>query len=135
MNIPTIIVRANSLDEGKILEKIGATKVIYPEKESATRLANQITSSDILEYIEISPDYQVAEIAAPKEMIGKSIDSLKLRSKYKISILGIKRNGKVIVIPGAEEVISEKDILIIVGATQDIIDFNKKFHPRLKNGK
>jgi trk system potassium uptake protein TrkA len=135
IGIPSIIARANSNEEGVILEKIGATRVIYPEKESAIRLANQITSSDILEYIEISPDYQVAEVDAPKEFIGESIEDLKLRSRYKISILAIRRAEKVIVIPSSEEHIDHGDTLVIVGATADIVDFSKKFNPKINGRK
>jgi trk system potassium uptake protein TrkA len=135
MGIPTIIARANSPEEGVILEKIGATRVIYPEKESAIRLANQITSSDILEFIEISPDYQVAEVPAPKEFISNTIEELNLRAKYKISILAIRRDDKVMVIPSADEKIKVEDILVIVGATSDIVDFSKKFHPKVNGRK
>jgi trk system potassium uptake protein TrkA len=132
IGIQNIIVRASTDDEGKIFQKIGATKVIFPEKETAIRLANQLTSSDILEYIEVSPDYQVAEVSAPNDFLGRAIDSLKLRSKFGISILAIRKEDRVIVIPSAEQEIEENDILVIVGATNDIIDFNKKFNPKIK---
>lgn len=132
IGISNIIVRARTDEEGKILQKIGATRVIYPEKESAVRLANQITSSDILEYIEISPDYQVAEVQAPSEFIGKAIDSLKLRSKYSISILAIRENDKVIVVPSADQKVEKNNVLVIVGATKDIVNFSKKFGRKIK---
>jgi len=133
LGVQNIIVKARTDEEGKILQKIGATRVIYPEKESAVRLANQITSSDILEYIEISPDYQVAEVPAPDEFAGKAIDSLKLRSKYSISILAIRENDKVIVVPSADQKINKEDVLVIVGATKDIVNFSKKFCRKTKD--
>lgn len=127
LGIKTIITNAETNAEGKILQKIGAAKVVYPEKESAIRLANQLVSSDILEYIEISPDYQAAEIEAPKKFVEKKLGELELRSKYQILIIAVKRGNENIIIPSSEEVISKGDILVLVGQTKDILDFSKKF--------
>jgi trk system potassium uptake protein TrkA len=127
LGIKTIITNAATDSEGKILGKIGAAKVIYPEKESAIRLANQLVSSDILEYIEISPDYQVAEIDAPKKFVEKKLAELELRSKYHILIIALKRGNENIIIPSSEEFILEGDVLVMVGQTKDILDFSMKF--------
>jgi len=127
LGIRTIISNAKTDSEGKILEKIGATKVVYPEKESAIRLANQLVSSDILEYIEISPDYQAAEIEAPKKFVEKKIGELELRSKYNLLIIALKRGNENIIIPSSEEFILEGDVLVLVGQTKDILDFSMKF--------
>ena len=128
LEIKTIIANADTEAEGKILQKIGATKVVYPEKESAIRLANQLVSSDILEYIEVSPDYQAAEIGAPKDFIGKKIEELALRNKYKVLIIALKRKGENIIIPPSKETILKDDVMIVVGSTKDIYNFSKKFH-------
>ncbi|OGJ20949.1 hypothetical protein A3K73_07355 [Candidatus Pacearchaeota archaeon RBG_13_36_9] len=127
LGIKTIISNAETDSEGKILGKIGAVKVVYPEKESAIRLANQLISSDILEYIEISPDYQVAEIDAPKKFVEKKLAELELRSKHHILIIALKRGNENIIIPSSEEFILEGDVLVLVGQTKDILEFGKKF--------
>lgn len=130
LGIKTIVANAQTEPEGKILEKIGVTKVIYPEKESAIRLANQLISSDILEYIEISPDYQVAEIDVPKTFINKKLEELNLRKKYSILIIALKRENENIIIPSSNEVLLKGDIMVVVGQTKDIIDFSKRFNSK-----
>jgi len=127
LGIKMIITNAETDSEGKILQRIGAAKVVYPEKESAIRLANQLISSDILEYIEISPDYQAAEIDAPKKFVEKKLGELELRSKYHILIIALKRGNENIIIPSSDEFILEGDVLVLVGQTKDIVDFSKKF--------
>jgi trk system potassium uptake protein len=126
MGIQNIIARAKTDEQGKILQKIGATKVVYPEKESGIRLANQLVSSDILEYIEISPDYQVAEIEAPKSFVGNKVEDLNLAKKYGVLMLALKSKNENIIIP-SKQVIEKGNIISIVGKTLDIISFSKKF--------
>jgi trk system potassium uptake protein len=130
LGIKTIIAKANSPAEGKILEKIGATKVVYPEKESAIRLANQLVSSDILEYIEVSPDYQVAEIEIPKNFINKKLEELNLIKRYRILVIAIKRQNKTIIVPTVNERLLEDDIIVIVGQTSDIVEFSMKYNSK-----
>jgi trk system potassium uptake protein TrkA len=127
LGIKTIITNAETDAEGKILQKIGAAKIVYPEKESAIRLANQLISSDILEYIEISPDYQAAEVEAPNKFVNKKLEELDLRKKYQILIIAIKRGSENIIIPSSSEVILKGDVLVLVGQTKDIVSFSKKF--------
>jgi len=127
LGIKTIITNAETDSEGKILGRIGAAKIVYPEKESAIRLANQLISSDILEYIEISPDYQVAEIEAPKKFVEKKLGELDLRSRYQILIIALKRANENIIIPSSDEFIFDGDVLVVVGQTKDILEFSKKF--------
>jgi trk system potassium uptake protein TrkA len=130
MGILTVIAKATTYEEARILEKIGATRVIFPEKESAIRLANQMVSSDILEYIEISPDYQVAELEVPKEFSNKKLEDLHLMRKFNIIIIAIRRENEIKIIPKASEKLSEGDTLVIVGQTKDIFEFVKKFNPK-----
>ncbi|MBS3172517.1 TrkA family potassium uptake protein [Candidatus Woesearchaeota archaeon] len=133
IGVKNIIVKAKMQEDGRILEKIGATRVMYPEMESAVRLAHQLTSSDILEYLEVSPDYQVAEMDASKEFVGKKLEELHIIRKHNVLVLAIRRGSKTIIIPGGKEEIVKGDVLIIVGQTNDIVDFIKKFSS--KNGK
>nr|MBA4405605.1 hypothetical protein [Nanoarchaeum sp.] len=133
IGIKEIIVKAKTYEDGRILEKIGATRIVYPEMEGAVRLAHQLTSSDILEFIEISSDYQVAEMDANKEFFEKRLEELHMIRKHNVLVLAIRRNGKTIIIPGGKEEVEKGDVLVIVGQTNDIVDFVKKFSS--KNGK
>ncbi|MBI2151925.1 TrkA family potassium uptake protein [Candidatus Woesearchaeota archaeon] len=127
MGVENIIAKANTLEQGKILEKIGATRVIYPERESAIRLASQLTSSDILEYLEVSTEYQVSEVVAPEEFVGKSLKELHLRENFNVIVLAIRRKGKVIGIPTSTEVIKEEDLIVFVGQAKVVRKLVSKY--------
>jgi len=126
MGVKRIIVKAKNDMHGKVIEKLGVERVVYPEKDMGVRLANQIVSSDILEFIEISPDYSIEEVKAVEEFIGKSLKVLDLRKRYGISVMALRRGAELIIIPPAEEAIKEGDILIVIGETKNIKEFGKK---------
>lgn len=132
LGLKTIIAKASTPEQGTILEKIGASKVIYPERESAVRLASQVTSSDILEFLEVSPNYQVAEFAAPSEFYGKSLEQLQLQKEYNVLVLAIRRKNQVMGIPGGKEKVREGDVLVAVGQTKDANKFLRKWNTSKK---
>jgi len=125
LGVPRIIVKAKTDLHGKVIEKLGVERVIYPERDMGARLANQLVSSDVLEFIELSPEYSLEEVKACEDMVGKSIKDIKLREKYNIVIIALRRESKVQVLPSADEKITWGDILILIGATKDIKAFGK----------
>lgn len=127
LNIPNIIAKAHTQEQGRILEKIGADRVIYPEKESAARLANQLVSSDILEFLEVSLDYQVTEVPAPQNFWSKTLKELNLQETYHLVILALRRKGTVLGIPAPKESVEKGDVVVLVGRTEDMRKFAKKF--------
>jgi trk system potassium uptake protein TrkA len=129
-----VIAKAHSDEQGKILEKLGADKVVYPERDAGIRLANQLTSSDILEFMEISPDYQVNEVDAHKEFIGKMLAQLELRSKHKIIVLAVRRNGESIIIPPATQLIEKGDTLVVLAKNEEMKSFLSRFRLTPKIG-
>lgn len=110
---------ARSIDDlhEKALEKIGANRVVNPEKTMGMILANQLISSDILEYFEVSPDYSVQEVQIKPEYVGKSLADLNLRKKEGWVVLAIKRSDKMIALPTGDEIIEQKDTLIVLEKT------------------
>ncbi|MFZ5946005.1 MAG: potassium channel family protein [Bacillota bacterium] len=118
MGLKHIVVKAQSNLHGKVLEKIGADKVIYPEKDMGVRLAHNLVTTNVMDYIELSPEYGVTEIIAPKAFANKSLGELNLRAKYGISVMAIKKGESIIVAPGADAYIEGKDILIIVSKSE-----------------
>lgn len=127
MGIKYVVAKAQTEQQGKILAKIGADRIIYPEHDSGVRLANQLTQSDILEFIEVSPEYIVKELNVPREFIGKSLRELQLPNKYQILVLAIKRGAKTQIIPSVDERVLAHDIFVIVGKREDVIRFMKLF--------
>ncbi len=125
LGITRVIVKAKNDLHGKVIEKIGVERVIYPERDMGARLANQLVSSDVLEFIELSPEYSLEEVKASGDMAGKAVKELKLREKHNIVVIALRRGEKVIVMPSADEKVAENDILILIGATKDMKVFGK----------
>ncbi len=115
MGIPYVVAKAQSSQHGKVLEKIGADKIIYPEKDMGIRLAHNLVTSNVMDFIELSPDYSVFEVLASSKFINKTLGELNLRATFGISVMAIKREEQIIVAPGAEALIKERDILVLVG--------------------
>lgn len=120
MGIPLIVAKANDELHGRVLAKIGAHKIIFPERDMGIRTAYSLFTSNILDVLELSKDLSIAEISTPNNIKGKTLKDSKLRERDKVNLLAIKRNGKIIVNPEPEETIQTDDTLIIVGKVGDI---------------
>lgn len=120
LKVKNVIARSINKIHAAILQKIGADKITNPEEAMGVRLANQIVSSDILELIEISPDYSVHQMKATPEMFGKTLAELNLRKKYDVVVIAIKRKEELIVVPGADEEIMEGDSIIVIVRTSNL---------------
>lgn len=122
LKVKNVIAKALSEDHLKILEIVGADKVIYPEKDEATRLANILTSTNILEYLPISNDFTIEEIAPPSEFVGKNLRELDLRKKFNVLIIGIRDTLKdeISIAPNPDTIIKESDSLIVAGKKKDL---------------
>lgn len=120
--VKRIVVKASNEDHGKILSKVGATDVIFPEKDMAIKVARSLSTPDVLDYIPMSGDYLIAEIAPLEAFVGKSLAELQLRSRYGITVIGIKElvPENFILVPPASFVIKHSDILIVIGKRVDI---------------
>ncbi|SFE39839.1 trk system potassium uptake protein TrkA [Paenibacillus catalpae] len=120
LGVKMIVVKAQNELHGKVLTKIGADKVVYPERDMGLRVAHHLISPNILDYIEISEDHSIIEIKAPEAMIGKSLKQLDIRAKFKCNVMAIKTNGVMNIAPYAEDLIRPEDILVIVGKNSDL---------------
>lgn len=121
-----IVAKAVSFRKGEILKKVGADKIIYPERDMGFRLAHSLDSSNILDFIQLSPDYSIVEIKILPEWAGKTISELNFRYEYKATILGIERAGNIEVIPGANEKLEKDDVLIVLGKDEILNSITKK---------
>ncbi|HSP46764.1 MAG TPA: TrkA family potassium uptake protein [Clostridiaceae bacterium] len=115
-----IIAKGQSEIHAKVLSKIGADRVILPEKDMGVRVAHNLISSNLLDYIELSPDYSVAEIQAPSVWFGKNILDLDVRSKYGINIMAIRSGDDINISPTAKDEINEGDVIVCIGSTEDL---------------
>jgi len=122
LGIKKIIVKAMNDDHAQILKLIGATEIVFPEKEVATRVAQRISIPNLVEHIPLTPEYGIVEIAAPDKFVGKSLKELRLRSKYGVHVIAVKNMlfNSCQLIPGADFKIEPDSILIIIGKESDI---------------
>ncbi|OBR96576.1 MULTISPECIES: TrkA family potassium uptake protein [Clostridium] len=122
MGVKYILAKANTEIQAKILYKIGADKVVFPERDTAFRVAHSLASENILELIELSSEYGITEIFAFEKWYDKTLKELNIRSKYGINIIAIKRNDSIYVSPKSDYKISKGDILIVIGKYNEIED-------------
>ena len=115
LGLRQIICKAHDETHRKVLEKLGADKVVIPEKEVADKLARSLTSHNVLAFIELSSDYGIVEIAVRKDWVGKSLKELDVRAKLGVNIIAVERNEKVTVSPRAEFELAKNDILVVLG--------------------
>jgi len=108
---------------GKILEKVGADRVVYPERDMGERVAHNLEDTNLLDYIELSPAYSIIEFVASRRVDGKTLKELNLRARFGVTLVLIKRGDEVNASPGADDVIREGDILVIIGDNASIEKF------------
>lgn len=115
-----IVAKGNNELHSKVLYKIGADRVILPEKDMGIRVAHNIVSSSILDYIELSPDYSIMQLEALEKWCGKTLKELDIRNKYGINIIAIKTDDNINVSPLPDCIINAKDILIAIGHDKNL---------------
>jgi trk system potassium uptake protein TrkA len=122
LNIPQIWAKAISQSHGKILERIGANHVIYPEAEAGERVAH-LVSGRMLDFIEFDDDFVLAKMYPPKPIRGQTLSESRVRVKHHVTVVGVKSPGKPFTYATAETLVSNHDLIIVSGATADIERF------------
>lgn len=125
LGIKYIVAKARNELHAKVLLKTGADRVILPEKEMGVRVAYNLASSSILDYIELSPDYSVMEIEVIPSWYNQTLQELNLRSKYDINVMAIKKMDGINLSPKPDDKLREKDILVVVGAAKSLNKIEK----------
>lgn len=126
LGVQQITAKANNDYHEKVLRKIGADYVVHPERDMGIRIANNILSNNVLDYLELSDEHSIMEIKASERLAGRSLVDLDIRAKYGINIVGIKRGEEIIITPEPTDPILMGDLLIVIGADVDINRFMKK---------
>ena len=138
LGIKTVVSKAGSAAHSKILSRVGADKVIFPEKDMAVRLARSLVSSTISDIIELSEDHSIIEIKAPDYLIGQSLAQADVRSRFGVDIVAFKRmvprldqdgetelKEEVVVAPKATEIFRPNDTLVVLGYKKNLARFEK----------
>ncbi len=125
LGVQYIISKSSNSTHTKILQKIGATKVIQPENDLGIRIAHSIVSSNVLDYIQLSDEYQVNELLIPDDWANKSIYQMNFREKFRISVVAIKRDKDIIVSPTNDDVLKNGDIVVCICKNKDMDQIRK----------
>ncbi|MCY7007829.1 TrkA family potassium uptake protein [Fusobacterium simiae] len=125
LGIKSIIAKAINKKHGKVLTKIGATEIVYPEEHMGKRIAELTMNTDIIEHLKFTDDFVLVEIKAPSIFWNNSLIKLDVRNKYNINVVGIKKSGgKFIPNPTANIIIEEGDILVVITDRKTVKSFN-----------
>jgi trk system potassium uptake protein TrkA len=117
LGVPRVVCKAHDETHRQVLLKLGADQIVIPEQEQAVRLARSLSSHNVLDYIELSSEYGIVEVPAPKSWIGKNLKELNVRAKLGLNILAVKQGNDINVSPAAEYSIGAEDILVVLGNT------------------
>lgn len=115
-----IVATARNSLHTKLLEKVGADRIVAPERDMARRVAYNLASTSVMDYIELSPRFSIVEITAPKTFQNKTIAESNIRAKYGINVVAIKRGEDLIISPLPSEKIIKNDIVVVVGKNESI---------------
>jgi len=120
LGVKKVVAKAQNALHGKVLDKIGADVVIYPERDMAIKLARSLVSNNFLEQINLSPTYSVIEFFTPVTFINKSLVEIGLRKRMGVTVLAIRRDDDVIVAPGPDEKLFQGDVIVALGSNDDL---------------
>ncbi|WP_127761758.1 potassium channel family protein [Peribacillus asahii] len=124
LGVKKVIAKALGKRHGQVLEKVGADWIIYPERDMGERVANQLLSPNMLNYIELSKEHSIEEIMIPLKMAEKSLRDLDIRAQYNVSVIAIVREGDIIISPSPDRIIHKEDLLVMIGKKEDIAEFS-----------
>lgn len=125
LGVPYLVCKAYDDVHRRVLQKLGADRVVIPEQENAVRLAKSLSAPNLLDYIELSEDYSIVELPAPKAWYGKNLKELHVRAQLGVNILAVRRDGKMDVSPAAEFTFAEGDVVVALGDTKALVTLQK----------
>lgn len=118
IGVPYVITKARNDLHEKVLKKVGADVVIFPEREMGMRIARSMVSKNFADWIALSDEYSMIEIAIPQKWVGKTLLDLDVRKNYDVSVVGIKRNGEFEVSPDPKKTLEEGILMILIGSNK-----------------
>ena len=118
LGVKSVIVKAADDFHGRMLTKLGADKVIFPERDMGQRIAHNLVSEKIMDFIELSPDYSLVEMRPRPEWVGKPLKELNLRSRHRINVVAVRSGETVNAMPDMNTCISENDVMLVVSQNE-----------------
>lgn len=123
MGVKKVIAKALNKRHGQVLTKVGADWVIHPERDMGERVAHQLLSPNVLNYIELSSEYNIEEIMIPPGITSRNLRELDLRAKYNLTAIAVVNNDNIIISPSPDQILYEGDKLVVLGHRENINEF------------
>lgn len=125
LGVSEIVAKAKTAAHERILQRVGAHRVIFPEWEMGVRLGNALAGTNLIDYISLAPQFAIVEVRAPKAIAGKTLSEADLRKKHDVIVLCVKSGDAIDVIPPADRLIGAQDILVVAGEQQAVERFSR----------
>jgi trk system potassium uptake protein TrkA len=120
LGVGNVIAKAGTALHGAILERVGADRVVYPEREMGTRVAHAFSTTHVIDYLDIAPGFGIVRFSPPPAWTGKSLRELDLPTRYQLSVIGLRRGARVTVNPHRDDVLGPQDELILIGLDDNL---------------
>lgn len=134
LGVKKVVAKAISVLHGRVLERIGVDRVIYPERDMGVRVAHQLVSPNLLDYIELSQDFTIAELSVPDCLSGMSLKELNIRARFGFSIVALNKPYGVIIAPTADDIVEKEDMMVVIGTNEQIEAFQETALNQERNG-
>lgn len=125
LGVPQVICKAKDEQQRKALEKIGADRVLIPERETGIKLAQKLTSESVLDFIELSNEFGIVEIKTPTPWVGKNLRTLNVRAKYGVSVIALRKGEQIVVALDPDHELSAGDVLVLIGGNDQLAGVQK----------
>jgi trk system potassium uptake protein TrkA len=129
LGVEKIVAKAVEDRQGKVLEKVGAHLVVYPERDMGVRIAHTLAAPGVLDYLEISPTFSIEELSVPEAMAGRTLGQLDLKARFGVSVLLIRRDSQLMISPAAETTLQTGDVLVVVGENRHLNRLESTLEP------
>jgi trk system potassium uptake protein len=120
LGVKMLIAKAQDDRHGRVLERLGVDRVVYPQRDMGARVAHNISAGGIIDYVRLSEQYGMAEVVASPLLADHTLQDLDMRNRFGLNVMAIKRGRKIIVSPGAEELVKSGDLLVVIGDAEGI---------------
>lgn len=126
LGVKKIVAKAQNERHGQVLYKVGADRVVFPERDMGVRVAHNLISANVLDFIELADDYSVAEVVVSSKFVGKNLRQLDIRRNYEVNVIAIKSGDKFNIAPSPDETIQYGDVLVVIGNNKDLKAFEER---------
>jgi trk system potassium uptake protein len=126
MGVKMIVAKAQNERHGQVLYKVGADRVVFPERDMGLRVAHNLVSPNVLDFVELAEEYSIVEVIASEKLEGKTLSDLDIRARFGVNVMAIKSGTHFNIAPSADDTIREGDILVVIGHNNDLKRFEEK---------